>query len=98
MMLYHNIKNSDDKRKVKQVVHKQEHNQFKITFCQKGQTITKDLLTDISDGTWTSKPKWKKKLKGKHERRHAGKNTMLYNTEWQMGKEKIYTTKVKVIP
>ena len=97
MMLYHNIKNNDDKRKVKQVVQEQEHNQFKNTFCQKGQTITKDLLTDISDGTWTSKPKWKKKLKGKHERRYAGKNNVV---QYRMtnGRGKIYTTKVKVIP
>ena len=32
MMLYHNIKNNDDNRKVKQVVEKQEQNQFKNTF------------------------------------------------------------------
>ena len=35
MMLYHNIKNSDDNRKVKQVVEEQEQNQFKNTFYQK---------------------------------------------------------------
>ena len=37
MMLYHNIKNSDDNRKVKKVVEEQEQNQFKNTFHQKVQ-------------------------------------------------------------
>ena len=40
MMFYHNIKNSDDNRKVKQVVEEveeQEQNQFKNTFYQKVQ-------------------------------------------------------------
>ena len=40
MMFYHNIKNSDDNRKVKQgveEVEEQEQNQFKNTFYQKVQ-------------------------------------------------------------
>ena len=57
MMLYHNIKNSDDNRKVKQVVEEQEQNQFKNTFYQKVQKIAKDLQIDISDVTSTSKSK-----------------------------------------
>ena len=61
MMLYHNIKNSDDNRKVKQVVEEQEQNQFKNTFYQKVQKIAKDLQIDISDITSTSKSKWKKR-------------------------------------
>ena len=61
MMLYHNIKNSDDNRKVKQVVEEQEQNQFKNTFYQKVQKIAKDLQIDISDVTSTSKSKWKKR-------------------------------------
>ena len=61
MMLYHNIKNNDDNRKVKQVVEKQEQNQFKNTFYQKVQKISKDLQIDISDATSTSKSKWGKK-------------------------------------
>ena len=65
MMLYHNIKNSDDNRKVKQVVEEQEQSQFKNTFYQKVQKIAKDLQIDISDVTSTSKLKWKKKVKGK---------------------------------
>ena len=28
--------------------------------------------------------------KKKNERRHAGKNKMLQNSEWQLGKETIY--------
>ena len=65
MMLYHNIKNSDDNRKVKQVVEEQEQNQFKNTFYQKVQKIAKDLQIDISDVTSTSKSNCKKKVKGK---------------------------------
>ena len=37
MMLYHNINNSDDYRKAKQVVEEQEQNQFKNTLYQKVQ-------------------------------------------------------------
>ena len=57
MMLYHNIKNSDDNRKVKQLAEEQEQNQFKNTFYQKVQKIAKDLQIDISDVTSTSKSK-----------------------------------------
>ena len=61
MMLYHNIKNSDNNRKVKQVVEEQEQNQFKNTFYQKVKKIAKDLQIDISDVTSTSILKWKKR-------------------------------------
>ena len=37
MVLYQNIKNSDDNRKIKQVVEEQEQNQFKNTLYQKVQ-------------------------------------------------------------
>ena len=57
MMLYHNKKNSDDNKKVKQVIEKQEQNQFKNTFYQKVQKIAKDLEIDINDVTSTSKSK-----------------------------------------
>ena len=43
MMLYHNLKNTDDNRKVKQVIKKQEFNQYKNTFYQKVQKTAKDL-------------------------------------------------------
>ena len=55
MMLYHNIINRDDNRKVKQVVEGQEQNEFKNTFYQKKQEITKELQIDIRDVTSTSK-------------------------------------------
>ena len=57
MMLYHNITNRDDNRKVKQVVEGQEQNEFKNTFYQKKQEITKELQIDIRDVTSTSKSK-----------------------------------------
>ena len=57
MMLYHNIINRDDNRKVKQVVEGQEQNEFKNTFYQKKQEITKELQIDIRDVTSTSKSK-----------------------------------------
>ena len=56
-MLYHNIINRDDNRKVKQVVEGQEQNEFKNTFYQKKQEITKELQIDIRDVTSTSKSK-----------------------------------------
>ena len=64
-MLYHNIKNSDGNRKVKQIVEEQEQNQLKNTFYQKVQKIAKDLQIDTSDVTSTSKSKLKKIVKGK---------------------------------
>ena len=51
LKLYHNIKHSDDNRKVKQVVEKQEQNKFKNTL----ETIEKDPQIDITDATKTSK-------------------------------------------
>ena len=57
MTRYHNIKNSDDNRKVKQVVEEQEQSQFKNTFYQKVRKIAKDLQIDICDATSTSKSK-----------------------------------------
>ena len=57
MVLYHNIKNSDDNRKVKQVVEEQEKNQFKDIFYQKAQKIAVKLQIYISDVTSTSKSK-----------------------------------------
>ena len=73
MMLYHNIRNSDDKRKVNQVVEEQEQNQFKNTFYQKVQKIAKDLQIDISDVTSTSISKWKKKSKRESNRQNTKK-------------------------
>ena len=35
MMLYHNIRNSDDNKKVKQAIKEQEENQYKNNFNQK---------------------------------------------------------------
>ena len=55
IILYHNIKNSDNNRKAKQVVEEQEQNQFKNTFLSKSAKNTKDLQIDISDATSTSK-------------------------------------------
>ena len=86
-MLYHNIKNSDDKRKVKQVVEEQEQNKYKNTFYHKVQKMANNLQIDISDVTSTSKSKRKKKResnrqnKKKNERRYAGKNKISHNTE-----------------
>ena len=59
-MLYHNRKNSDDNKKIKQVIEQQEQNQYKNTFYQKVQKIAKDLQIDISDVTSTSKSQWKR--------------------------------------
>ena len=60
MILYHNRKNSDDNKKIKQVIEQQEQNQYKNTFYQKIQKIAKDLQIDINDVTSTSKSQWKR--------------------------------------
>ena len=65
MMLYHNINNSDDYRKAKQVVEEQEQNQFKNTLYQTVKIIAKDLQIDISDATSTSKSVNQNEKKGK---------------------------------
>ena len=93
MMLYHNINNNDDNRKVKQVVEEQEQNQFKNTLYQTGKIIAKDLQIDISDATLTSKSVNQNGKKGKresnrqntkkNEKRYAGKNKMWHITEWK---------------
>ena len=59
-MLYHNRKNSDDNKKIKQVIEQQEQNQYKNTFYQKIQKIAKDLQIDINDFTSTNKSQWKR--------------------------------------
>ena len=59
-MLYHNRKNSDDNKKIKQVIEQQEQNQYKNTFYQKIQKIAKDLQIDINDVTSTNKSQWKR--------------------------------------
>ena len=90
-MLYHNIINRDDNRKVKQVVEGQEQNEFKNTFYQKKQEITKELQIDIRDVTSTSKSKWKKseresnsQNKKKNERRYARKKSRtIQNGKWE---------------
>ena len=104
-MLYHNLKNSDDNRKVEQVVEEQEQNQFKNTFYQKVQKIAKDLQIDISDVTSTSKSEWKKKVKGKaiDRIRKRMKEDMQKKTKCRMvwmksGKENNISKSVKVIP
>ena len=97
MTLYHNIKNSDDNRKIKQVVEEQEQNQFKNTFYQKVQKIAKDLQIDISDVTSTSKSESNRQNKKKNERRYAGeKNVAHYGMT--NGKGNNISKSVKVIP
>ena len=59
-MLYHNRKNSDDNKKIKQVIEQQEQNQYKNTFYQKIQKIAKNLQIDINDVTSTNKSQWKR--------------------------------------
>ena len=59
-MLYHNIRNSDDIRKIKQVLEEEGQKQYKNTFYQKVKKISKDLQFDISDIISNSKSKWKK--------------------------------------
>ena len=51
MMLYHNIKNSDDNRKVRQFP------TFQNTFYQKMEKVAKDLQIHISDVTSASTSK-----------------------------------------
>ena len=64
-MLDHNIANSHVNRKVKQVLKDQQQNQYKNNFYQKVKKYCKNLQIDISDVTFISKLKWKKKEKRK---------------------------------
>ena len=64
-MLDHNIANSDVNRKFKQVLKDQQQNQYKNTFYQKVKKNCKNPQIDISDVTFCSKLKWKRKEKRK---------------------------------
>ena len=66
-MLDHNIANSDVNRKFKQVLKDQQQNQYKNTFYQKVKKYCKNLQIDISDVTFTSKLKWKRKKNEKQQ-------------------------------
>ena len=61
MVLCLDITNSDVNRKFKQVLKDQEQNQYKTHFTRKYKKIAKDLQIDISDASFTSKLKWKKR-------------------------------------
>ena len=63
MMLYHNVKNSDEERVIKQIVKEQEKNKYINTFHQRVKRIAEDLDIDIDKATTTRKSAWKKEVK-----------------------------------
>ena len=63
MMLYHNLVNSDDKRKVKQILEEQKTEHYSNTFYERVEAIAKELDIQLAKAGTTSKSKWKKETK-----------------------------------
>ena len=63
-MLYHNIKNSDEERKIK-TIEEQEKKNYNNTFYKKVQQIAKNLEIEIDKVTGKKKSTWKKEVKEK---------------------------------
>ena len=64
-MLYHNIKNSDEERKIKKMIEEQEKKNYNNTFYKKVQQIAEILEIEIDKVTGKKKSTWKKQVKEK---------------------------------
>ena len=60
-MLYHNIKNSDEERKIRKMIEEQEKKNCNNTFCKKVQQIHGTLQTETDKVTCKKKSTQKKK-------------------------------------
>ena len=98
LMLYHNIKNSDEERKIKMMIKEQEKKNWKSTFYKKVKQITETLEIEIDKVTGKKKSTWKNeakekvtsKVKKENEWRDGWKNKMSNNRKWQVGKKGIH--------
>ena len=60
LMLYHNIKNSDEERKIKKMIEEQEKKNYNNTFYKKVQQIAETLEIEIDKATGKKKSSWEK--------------------------------------
>ena len=65
LMLYHNIKNSDEERKIKKMIEAQEKKNCNNTFYKKVQQIAESFETEIEKVTGKKKSTCKKQVKKK---------------------------------
>ena len=65
LMLYHNVKNSDEERKIKKMTEAQEKKNYNNTFYKNIQQTAKTLETEIDKVTVKKKSTWKNQVKEK---------------------------------
>ena len=65
LILYHNIKNSDEERKIKKMIEEQEKKNYSNTFQKKVQQIAETLKIGIDKVTGKKKLTWQKQVKEK---------------------------------
>ena len=65
LMLYHNIKNSNEERKMKKIIEEQEKKNYNNTFYKNVQQISENFEIEIDKVTGKKKSTWKKKVKEK---------------------------------
>ena len=65
LMLYHNIKNIDEERKIKKMIEEREQKNYNNTFYKKEQQIAEPLQTEIGKVTDKKKSTWKIQVKKK---------------------------------
>ena len=63
-MLYHNVKNSDENRKIKMIEEQEKWNHSR-TFYKKAQLIAENLEIEKDKVTGKKKSSWKKEVKEK---------------------------------
>ena len=62
LMLYHNIKNSNEERKIKKMIEEQEKKNYNNTFYKKVQQIAETMKIEIDKVTGKTKSTWKKQV------------------------------------
>ena len=65
LMLYHNIKNSNEERKMKKIIEEQEKKNYNNTFYKNVQQTSENFEIEIDKVTGKKKSTWKKKVKEK---------------------------------
>ena len=65
LMLYHNIENCDEERKIKKMIEEEEKNNYSNTFHKKVQQMVETLGAEIDKVTGKKKSTWKKGVKEK---------------------------------
>ena len=73
LMLYHNIKNSNEERKMKKIIEEQEKKNYNNTFYKNTQQISENFEIEIDKVTGKKKSTWKKKSEGEMSKEMAGR-------------------------